>query len=324
MPINTLKNELKNEFTGYWSYLAIQSACKINLFDIIEEQEATIESICHKTNSKISITKYLLDFLVERSYLIKNKAHYYALTNKGTLLTEKHSSSLKYACMLWGEEHLSSWQLLPHTLTTGDSAFEFIYGKSFFNYLSDKPKKLHEYHKAINEYARDDYSTITKIHDFSNHKSIMDVGGSLGTLIQNIAIHNPNVESFLFDKPELAGFVKEDHFSAFYGDFFKSIPAVAEAIIMSRVIHDWDDEKALDILKNCYKAIPSNGTLYLVENLTDQIEKKASLLSLNMHLVTKSFERSLTEYKKLLRKAEFKIIETKQINSNQHLLIAKK
>lgn len=322
MPLVDLKNELKNEFTTYWSYLAIRAACKINLFDLFEEKKYGIDGICEKINTDKKVIEPLLTFLVDEGYLSIDDVNNYYPTKKGSLLSENHPDSLKYACIIWGEEHLLAWQNLPYTLKTGNSSFENIYGSNFFEYLSNKPNKLIEYHKAMYEYARDDYSDINKIHDFSQHKSIMDVGGSLGALIKIIAKKNKNTQCILFDKPELAKYIDDTNIDVVFGDFFKLIPSISDAIIMSRIIHDWNDTEALIILNNCYKALPLDGTLYIIENLTNKIENSANLLSLNMHLITNSFERSYYEYEILLDKACFKIEIKKQVNSNQYLIKA--
>lgn len=318
-----MKNELKNIFTSYWEYLALKTACTKNIFDLILSGKNTIDDLIKSENFNKTVLIDLINALEQANTLnIINDS--IILTEKGKILTENSINSLKYACILWGEEQMLSWQNLEYTLTTGQQAFRHIYNKSFFDYLADDKNKLKNYHKAMNEYARDDYQNICKLHDFSIHKSITDVGGGLGALIKIIYRNNPNIECYLFDKPEVTSLIKSENIKTVEGDFFYYIPKVSEAIIMSRVIHDWDKEKALIILQNAYKALPKNGTLYLVENLTDKINNKAALLSLNMRLITESHERSLTEYILLLSKCNFTFNNHIKINEFQHLIIATK
>ena len=118
---------------------------------------------------------------------------------------------------------------------------------------------------------RDDYQNICKQHNFSIHKSITDIGGSLGALINIIYKNNPNLKCFLFDKPEVIRLIKSEKIETIKGDFFENIPNLSDAIIMSRVIHDWNNEKAQIILQNVYKALPKNGTLYLLPPETSQL-----------------------------------------------------
>jgi hypothetical protein len=113
-------------------------------------------------------------------------------------------------------------------------------------------------------------------------------------------------------------------FSAISGDFFKEIPPIADGIIMSRVIHDWEDKKARLILKNVYHALPSTGKLYLIEILKDNLKDGATLLSLNMLLMCNSYERTKEAYLSLLIEVGFKVKEVKSLNTLQSIIICEK
>lgn len=320
-----MKKELKTTFTSYWEYLALKTACKKNIFDLILAGENTIIDIVKAENLNADVLVDLITALEQAKTLkvINNKIF---LTEKGKILTEKDPNSLKYACIHWGEEHMTAWQNLEYTLETGQQVFKHIYKKSLFEYLSNDKKRIENYHKAMNEYARDDYQYVCEKHDFSIHDSIVDVGAGFGALINIISKNHPKLNCFLFDKPEVINLIKdiEKGVKTIKGDFFNHISKISEAILMSRVIHDWDDKKAQIILQKAYAALPKNGTLYLIENLTDKIKDKAALLSLNMHLITESYERSLLEYTTLLTSSNFIFLKTKKINNLQYLIIAKK
>jgi C-methyltransferase len=68
------------------------------------------------------------------------------------------------------------------------SSFEAIYNKPFFDFLNENPEKFYAYHKAMYQYAKDDYKTLPDVIDFSKHKSVMDVGGGYGAVLENIKI----------------------------------------------------------------------------------------------------------------------------------------
>jgi SAM-dependent methyltransferase/predicted transcriptional regulator len=318
-----MRNKFKKIFTNYWEYLALKTACKTNIFDLIEKKCNTIEDLAINGHFDINVLSDLINAL-EQIGTLKQKDNVIYLTDEGRLFTEKHNSSLKYSCIHWGEEHLTAWQNLEYTLKTGKSAFEYIYKKPLFKYIEDNQDRLKYYHKAMYEYAKDDYKNICEIIDFSKYNSIMDVGGGLGALINYISNVHKNIKCYLFDKSEVVELVENPNFEILKGDFFKEIPAKAEVILMSRVIHDWDNDNANKILQNVYKALPQEGVLFLVENMTNRIKDKASLLSLNMHLITKSFERSEEEYIDLLKKNNFKIEEIVKINDLQYAIKSSK
>lgn len=320
--MSKIRNEMKAFFTEHWLYLAVQNACKLAIFDLINDDINTLEKLNKNLGSDLSTLEILLKALTSHDYL-KVKDNTYSLTEKSILLTDKNPESLKNACVLWGMEHMDAWQNLDQTILTGKPSLQ-IKEENYFEYLSTDKKKLKNYHYAMREYAKDDYNNICEIIDFSKYENIMDIGGGLGTLIDVIHAKNPNKKCILFEKPEVIELTANSEIKKVKGDFFTAIPKIADCIILSRVIHDWSDSKAELILKNCFNALDNEGTIILIENFTNKIENEANLLSLNMKAICESFERTENQYKDLLKKTNFTIEKTIKLNELQHIIIAKK
>jgi hypothetical protein len=317
-----MKNQLKSFFTEHWKYLAVNAACKLKLFDKIFDGQNTTEKLIINNNWNLRVLVHLLVFLKDNEYL--NEIDFtLALTEKGNLLREGNSDGLFYACLNWSDEHLSAWQNLKYSIETGKSSFEEIYGLPFFTYLNQNPERLDAYHKAMYEYAKDDYKPLTDLIDFSKHKSVMDVGGSYGAVLENIKKKNPSVECILFDLENVVEKANIPNIKKISGNFFDKIPFQSNAIILSRVLHDWDDERAIIILRNSFKALPVGGTLYVIENFAEKIND-ISLLSLSMTVICESYERTKSEYEKLITQANFKIIANTKLNNLQYILTALK
>lgn len=315
-------NELKGLFTQYWYYLAVYTACKQGIFDAINNKSLSIKTLATSEKLNHDVLQQLVNVLIQQDLIIMDD-EILRLTAKGKILTEDHPYSLKYACLNWGAEHLTSWQNLDYSLKSGKQAFNRIYKMPFFEYISKDKEKLSNYHKAMNEYARDDYEQIFEVHDFTEHQSIMDIGGGIGALIDTIQNNAPNTQCYLFDRPEVIDLYKGE-VKTIKGNFFNPIPKKADAIIVSRVLHDWCDEKSKLILENIFESLPTNGVIYIVENLTDKIDNNAAILSLNMYAITGGFERNISEYKALLEATGFKYEQIKRVNNLQYLIIAKK
>jgi hypothetical protein len=317
-----MKNELKNMFTEHWKYLAINAACKLNLFDTLEIPKSAKElSQELKANERTLI--HLLNALCSLGYL-KQTYSQYALTVKSELLTENHPDCLKYACMNWAGEHLTAWQNIDYSVLTGKSAFENLYQNNFFDYLSRHSERLNAYHKAMYEYARDDYRTLPEKINFGKHKSVIDCGGGYGVAISAVKTKFIQVDCYLFDLPQVIENAMVTNIQKIGGSFFETIPQVADAIILSRVLHDWNNEKASLILQNCFEALPKGGTLYVIENCSDKITTDLSLLSLNMVVMCESYERNSAEYINLVQQTGFDFQEEVQLNDLQTILIFKK
>ena len=317
-----IKNQLKSFFTEHWKYMAVSTACKLNLFDSLSV-EKTIGQVAQELDLSEENLTLLIKALHNEGFLNQSNDSY-VVNELSELLTDNHPESLKYACLNWAGEHLTAWQNLDFSIETGKSAFEKVYGKPFFDYLNDHPEKLDTYHKAMYQYAKDDYKSLPERIDFGKHKSIMDVGGGYGAVLEIIKNNQKELDCILFDLESVVANVNSTNIEKIGGDFFEAIPSITEAIILSRVLHDWDDNKAGKILLNCFEALPDEGYLYIIENCSDNISMDLSLLSLNMSAMCESFERTKSEYMELAQNSGFHLIDEKQLNSLQTILIFRK
>ena len=317
-----VRNQLKSFFTEHWKYMAVNSACKLNVFDSFQV-EKTITQVADELNLKEDKLTLLVNALHKEGFLTKN-ADTFVVNELSELLTDNHSESLKYACLNWSSEHLTAWQDLDYSIRTGKSAFEKVYGKPFFDYLNDNPEKLDAYHKAMYQYAKEDYKNLPNVIDFNKHKSIMDVGGSYGALLETIQNSIRTIKCVLFDLEKVIEKVKIQNIEKVAGSFFNSFPSQSDAIILSRILHDWDDNNAKKILENCFKALPNIGKLYIIENCSDKIKVDLSLLSLNMTVMCESYERTSIEYISLAENVGFQFESEIQLNELQTVLIFKK
>jgi hypothetical protein len=317
-----MKDNLKLFFTEHWKYMAVSTACKLNLFENLQKAKTT-KQLAKELSLNEEKLNLLLNALHQVDFLSKEE-DCFKTNSLSEFLTESNPESLKFACLNWSSEHLTAWQNLDFSIKTGKSSFEEIYGKPFFDYLNDFPEKLHAYQKAMYEYAKDDYKILPDLIDFSKHKSVMDVGGSYGAILENIKTKKPNVECVLFDLPKVIDRVTISNIKKLGGSFFEKIPNQSEAIVLSRVLHDWNNEKAKLILKNCFEALPNNGTLYVIENCSDKIKIDLSLLSLNMSAMCESYERASTQYILLCENTGFQFHSETKLNELQTILIFKK
>lgn len=317
-----MKNELRNTFTTYWNYLALNAACELQLFDKFEVKNYHINDLCEQNNWHFDSLKLLIDFCLENNFIIENP--YLKNTDKGKLFISTNENGLYYSCLHWADEHLTAWQNLSFTIQTGKSAFEKIYKMPYFDYLSKEEDRLIRYHKAMGEYATDDYIEITKKLQLNRQDSVLDVGGGIGTLITKIKSEKPNLKCALFDLNEVVNSKKHENIEVFAGDFFVKIPSGFNNLILSRVIHDWDENKSKIILDNCYNALESGGKIHVIENMTDKMDHIPNLLSINMRIICESTERSSQEYQDLLEKAGFKFYSLIQLNSFQFIMSAVK
>lgn len=317
------KQELKSFFTAHWKYMVVSAACKLNLFDSIKQGFTDAAAIAQHEDWDAHQLGVLLNALVEFDFLTKTGG-VYQLTEYAELLTEDHAERLKYACQIWSSDHLDAWQNLPALIQTGKSPFILQRSQSYFDFLNENPDKLVEYHRAMYEYARDDYRNSCASIDFHRHASIMDVGGGFGALIQIIKQNHPRITCHLMDLNKVVDHLRLPDINLHSGDFFQYIPTIADGLILSRILHDWDDDRALIILEKCREALPEKGRLYIIENCTDELVSELPLLNLNMALMCDSFERTTEQFKALANTVGFNFIEKTALNDLQTILTFEK
>jgi hypothetical protein len=179
---------------------------------------------------------------------------------------------------------------------------------------------------------------VARHYDFSGINTIVDVGGGHGGLLATVLRANPGVRGVLVDRPhaiagaralvEQAGVA--DRCDLLQGDFFESLPAGADIYLLKNIIHDWDDERASRILRNCHDAMPDSGRLLLVELvLPDCLDASASHRAivhddLAMMLGPGGRERNEHEFRKLLQCSGFALVGIKPIGMEFSILEARK
>jgi hypothetical protein len=159
---------------------------------------------------------------------------------------------------------------------------------------------------------------ILALYDFSSFGTVVDVGGGHGGLITSILKANPELKGILLDAPqviegarpkiEAAGLA--DRCETVAGDFFKSVPEGGDAYVMKWIIHDWDDERAITILKNIRNQMGRSGKVIIVDCVVPENNEPdfSKLFDLNMLVMTGGKERTEKEFAQLLGAAGFRLL----------------
>jgi hypothetical protein len=153
--------------------------------------------------------------------------------------------------------------------------------------------------------------------DFSDLGTIIDVGGGHGSFLAAILRANPGLRGVLFDRPQAAAGARHQLEAAglggrcevVAGDFFVSLPAGGDAYVLKRVIHDWDDERAVAILRNCHRAMPEHGRVLVIELVLapGNDPSLGKLFDLLMLVYLGGRERTEADYRTLLASAGFEL-----------------
>jgi O-methyltransferase domain len=217
-----------------------------------------------------------------------------------------------------------------HSIKTGEPVFERVTGMGFFEYHAAHPEEGEIFNQAMNDMGQGAAAAVVQSYDFSGIGKIIDVGGGHGTLIAPILQKYPEMTGILFDSPHVAESARESIASAGIahrceivgGDFFKSVPAGCDAYLLRWIIHDWDNDRALTILRNCRQAMGERGgRLLLMESVIPAGSEfhPGKMLDYIMLLCFGGQERTEEEFESLLREADFRL--NKVAPTGSHLSI---
>src|SRR6185436_9009055 len=146
-----------------------------------------------------------------------------------------------------------------------DEAFRRVHGVGGFEYLAAHPDKAKEFGEAMTSISGTENPAIAEAYDFRGIRTLVDVGGSHGSLLAAILPRNPGLRGAVYDRAEVVENARNDvqvrasgvdgRLELLAGNFFDEVPAGADAYIMKYILHDWDDVQSKQILSNCRKAM---------------------------------------------------------------------
>jgi hypothetical protein len=204
-----------------------------------------------------------------------------------------------------------------HSVRTGEPAFERALGAPLFDFLAGEPEQGAIFNQAMGDFSRQATASAVDAYDLSSVRLIVDVGGGDGTLVATALERHRQLRGVVFDLPHVAALTGariaelglEDRCSVQAGDFFDSIPAGGDVYALSWILHDWDDERCVQILRNCRSAIADGGRLLIVETLLPPGDTPhwGKVLDVAMLVVTGGRERTEAEYSGMLERAGFEL-----------------
>jgi hypothetical protein len=299
--------------TGAWQTQALRTAAELGIADWLLGHELTLAELADATGCPADRLSRLLRYLQQLG-VVDTRDGLIRLTPLGATLSHDDPSSLHGVALLYGGLFYRSFGELPGSVRSGTSGFELAYGAPPFRYLDAHPDDASIFQRAMADQCRDVFDAIADKLDLSGIGVITDVGGGRGALLSRILKRAPHVSGVLFDTPATTAAAQDalggSPISVVGGDLFTQVPG-GDLLMLSRVLHDWDDAACARILQRCREAMRTGGRLAVVERLLSDTPGAAPLAAawdVNMMVNnTGGRERTLDEYDQLLRAAGFEL-----------------
>jgi hypothetical protein len=229
------------------------------------------------------------------------------------------------------------WHDLPEALRTGKPQNEIKHGgKSIFEELYAELPKLEQFMGAMMGLSRINFEAFAEKFDFSRFRTLCDVGGATGLLSIEAARRHPHLECISFDLPQVepvaqryiaaAGLAARIRTAS--GDFFQDPLPKADVITMGMILHDWNLEKKMHLIRAAYDALPEGGALVAIEALIDDARREnlfGLLMSLNMLIeFGDAFDYSGADFRKWCGEVGFRRFEVVHLAGPSSAAIAYK
>ncbi|TXG60279.1 hypothetical protein EZV62_014852 [Acer yangbiense] len=210
--------------------------------------------------------------------------------------------------------YLESWPKLKDAIIEGGTPFKMINGMHLFEYAAANPRFNQVYNKGVLNYTTVVMKKIIESYrGFEQFQQLVDVGGGLGVTLDLITSKYPHIKAINFDMPHVIkdapSYPGVEHLS---GDMFQSVPK-GDAIILKNVLDCWGDDNCLRLLKNCYKAIPEDGKVIVMNGVlplepeTSESARDISLLHVRLMIQDDgATERTKEEFMALATGSGFK------------------
>lgn len=302
--------ELSADMVGYWKTFTIAAAVELNLCNSLP---AASHNLALQTSTDESKLIRLLRALTELGIATLNN-DIWSLTVKGQYLKSDHELSLSTAAIEYKNDLLQRWYELPLLIKGKDTV------QNIFEEVDKSKTRRNDHHKMLRSYALHDYRDIIKTLQIQPQDTVFDAAGGNGALCELIKDEYPNVTIILGDMPKVINEIASDKFTAQSFDLFKQWPVKVDKIILSRILHDWNDEQAIHILRQAKSSLNKNGKILILEMLLQESSCSGSLCDLHLLAVTGGQERTHRQFELLAMSAGLRISSVKNTDTITSLI----
>jgi hypothetical protein len=315
LPIGEHLDDLQ-EFQAYLlqaqnANAVLLAVARLRLLDRLDDGPASAADVAARASLKPDKVFRVLRFLAAQGVIDCDAQGRFAHTPRSRLL-QSHQSGLRFM-----RESMGAAIGLAECLETGKPAFDCSFGMPVFEYLSRHPETVRYFADLMSRTTAIVEAFVFGQHRFEPFRLAVDVGGSHGGLMLQLLSRYASARGIVFDTPKtaeqaravLAESPAAGRVEAQGGDFFEAVPPGGDLYLLKQILHDWNDEECVRILRSIRAAISDRGRLAVIEYLLPEAPLPHSGFAMDVHMMVLSTgqERTLSEYVSLFAAAGFEL-----------------
>ena len=321
--------------SGFHVARSLHIAARLQLADLVRGGTSACKDLAALTGTDASSLHRLVRVLASAGVFEIDEHERVSLNPLAeTLLSDAPGSLRGWVISQIGDDPYKAWGELMYSVRTGGVAFEHAFGCDLWTYRAGHPNSAKDFDDGMASLVGVHGENVLASYSFAAVRKIVDVGGGDGKLITALLAANQTAHGVLFEQPRVidrarrriadAGLAMRCEVLA--GDMFSSIPPGGDTYLLSRVIHNWSDERAIAILQNCRRAMAPAAKVLLVERIVpsrveDSVATRAVAVSdLHMMVMSGGRERTEAQYRGLFAAAGLDLAQVVPTGSGMNII----
>jgi O-methyltransferase/methyltransferase family protein len=306
LPPSARMDQLLN---GYRVTQALYVAARLGIADLLRDGPKTAEELAVEAGANANALYRILRAPASLDVFAEVAERRFALTPVAELLRSDHPRSVRPLALFLGQDAYAVWADLLYSARTGAPAFDHRFGAPHFEYLAQHAEAAAVFNAAMSANVSRSVAATVSAYAFPATGVVVDVGGGHGAFIAAILRANPGLSGVLFDMPHVvegaAPILEEagaaDRCARVGGDFFAPPLPAGDVYTLRQIIHDWDDERSVAILRNCARAMAADGRVLVIEAIIPPGNEPSRIkyLDLQMLVMNGGRQRTEAEYRQL-------------------------
>jgi O-methyltransferase domain/Dimerisation domain len=322
--------ELLELLVGPFRAYAIYAAAKLGIADRLADGPRTSVELAEEVGADPDSLGRLLRLLAGLG-IVTGDGDRLGLTSRGELLSRR-PGSMRDLAICYGEQFYPPLAQLPHSVRTGEPGFPRVFGKPWINHYAEHPEAARLFDGAMAAGSAF-FAELPRVFDFTRARTVVDIGGGNGALLAAVLAAHPDLTGIVLEVPHVVQATGDwlrrhglaDRCQVISGDFFASVPPGGDVYLLSRILHDWEDERCMALLNNCRRAMDPASELLIIERVIPARGHPPSLaLEWDIHMLanTGGRERTEAEYHTLLDRSGLQLRSLRPLPLDMSVIVA--